>query len=96
MKLLIAYDGSPCSDAAIADLQTAGLPAVAEALVLTVAEMSPQIPVAPYGAMVAVPGVLVSESFGKRTIERPLSAGSHDAGEPSGRPVAGGFSRMAC
>ncbi|HEV2803047.1 MAG TPA: universal stress protein [Pyrinomonadaceae bacterium] len=36
-KILIAYDGSPCSDAALNDLRRAGLPAVVEAVVVTVA-----------------------------------------------------------
>ncbi len=37
LKILIAYDGSACSDAALNDLQRAGLPASAEAVVVTVA-----------------------------------------------------------
>jgi nucleotide-binding universal stress UspA family protein len=39
MKVLIAYDGSSCADAAINDLQYAGLPQEAEALILSVAEV---------------------------------------------------------
>jgi hypothetical protein len=35
VKILIAYDGSECADAALEDLKTAGLPKTAEALVLT-------------------------------------------------------------
>lgn len=38
MKILIAYDGSECAEAALDDLQRAGLPRQAEALVLTIAE----------------------------------------------------------
>ncbi len=38
MKILIAYDGSSFSDAALDDLLRAGLPSVAEALVLSVSE----------------------------------------------------------
>lgn len=38
MRLLIAYDGSEASDAAIHDLVRAGLPAVGEALVISVSE----------------------------------------------------------
>ncbi len=38
MKILIAYDGSECSDAAIVDLRRAGLPADADVAVLTVAD----------------------------------------------------------
>jgi len=39
MKILIAYDGSDCADAALDDLRKAGLPPDAEALVLSVAEV---------------------------------------------------------
>ena len=38
MKLMIAYDGSECSDQAIRDLTMAGLPAEVEAVVVSVAE----------------------------------------------------------
>ncbi len=38
-KILIAYDGSACADAALNDLQRAGLPATLEAVVLTVADV---------------------------------------------------------
>ena len=39
MKILIAYDGSECADAALDDLRRAGLPSPAEALVVSVAEV---------------------------------------------------------
>jgi nucleotide-binding universal stress UspA family protein len=39
MKVLIAYDGSSCADAALNDLPCAGLPQEAEALILSVAEV---------------------------------------------------------
>lgn len=39
MKILIAYDGSECANAAIEDLETAGLPKKAEALVMTMADV---------------------------------------------------------
>jgi nucleotide-binding universal stress UspA family protein len=39
MRVLIAYDGSPCADTALSDLERAGLPAKAEALVYSVAEL---------------------------------------------------------
>lgn len=39
MKLLVAYDGSPGSNAALADLRRAGLPEIAEARVLSIAEV---------------------------------------------------------
>jgi len=38
MKILIGYDGSPCADAALDDLQRAGLSREAQAIVLTVFE----------------------------------------------------------
>ena len=37
MKILVAYDGSECADAAIADLRNAGLPKQSEVLIATVA-----------------------------------------------------------
>jgi nucleotide-binding universal stress UspA family protein len=39
MKLLIAYDGSKCADAALVDLRQAGLPASVEVLVLSIADV---------------------------------------------------------
>lgn len=39
MKILIAYDGSDCADAALDDLRKAGLPPDAEALILSIAEV---------------------------------------------------------
>jgi nucleotide-binding universal stress UspA family protein len=39
MKILIAYDGSECADAALDDMRRAGLPAVAEAILLTAADV---------------------------------------------------------
>jgi nucleotide-binding universal stress UspA family protein len=44
MKILIAYDGSSCADAALADLRCAGLPRVAEALIMSVADVFLQPP----------------------------------------------------
>ncbi len=38
MKILIAYDGSACADAALADLERAGFPRKAEAAVISVGE----------------------------------------------------------
>jgi len=39
MKIFIAYDGSDCADAALDDLQRAGLPLQAEAQIISVAEV---------------------------------------------------------
>lgn len=38
MKILIAYDGSACADAALKDLRQSGLPCEAEAILVTVAD----------------------------------------------------------
>jgi len=40
MKILIGYDGSDCAEAALDDLQRAGLPSAGEALVLSITEIS--------------------------------------------------------
>jgi nucleotide-binding universal stress UspA family protein len=65
MKILIAYDGSEYSDAAIVDLRRAGLPAVAEALVLSVADVPAPVAAAPYGDLAAGSGVFpsIAEDF---------------------------------
>ncbi len=39
MNILLAYDGSPCSEAAIDDLSKAGLPATGNAMALSIAEV---------------------------------------------------------
>jgi nucleotide-binding universal stress UspA family protein len=39
LKILIAYDGSDCAEAALDDLQRAGMPQLAEALVMAVTEI---------------------------------------------------------
>lgn len=39
MKILIAYDGSDCADAALEDMRRAGLPAASEAVILTAADV---------------------------------------------------------
>jgi nucleotide-binding universal stress UspA family protein len=46
MKILIGHDGSESADAALADLQRAGLPVEAEALVVSVADVM-MVPAAP-------------------------------------------------
>jgi len=63
MKVLIAYDGSTCSDAAIMDLRRAGLPKKAEVLVLSVAEAFMPVATVPYGALVAGPGMFIPDSL---------------------------------
>jgi nucleotide-binding universal stress UspA family protein len=54
MKILIAYDGSNCADAALEDLCRAGLPRVAEVLIVSVEELVPMIP--PPGVLAVVAG----------------------------------------
>ena len=44
MRILIGYDGSDCSDAAIYDLQRAGLPTDVEAVVMTCVDLTPHLP----------------------------------------------------
>ncbi|MGH9956490.1 MAG: universal stress protein [Pyrinomonadaceae bacterium] len=39
LKILIAYDGSQCSNAALKDLRRAGLPSVVEAMLVTLADV---------------------------------------------------------
>ena len=63
MKVLIAYDGTASSDAAIVDLRRAGLPGEAEALVLTVAESPAAVAAVPYGALMAGPAMYVPETL---------------------------------
>ena len=72
MKVLIAYEGSECSDAAIVDLPRAGLPAAGVTVVLSVAETSPQLAAAPYGALVSGPGMYVPQS-----VDEALAGGHH-------------------
>jgi nucleotide-binding universal stress UspA family protein len=47
MKILLAYDGSKCADAALDDLSRAGLPEDTQLTVLTVAENWLPLPVNP-------------------------------------------------
>jgi nucleotide-binding universal stress UspA family protein len=48
MKILIAYDSSPCADAALHDLRRAGLPPKGEAVILTVADVWMPPPAPPH------------------------------------------------
>jgi nucleotide-binding universal stress UspA family protein len=69
MKLLIAYDGSECSDAAIVDLRRAGLPAVAEARVLSVADTSPALATVPFQAWEAGADAYLPEIIEREALE---------------------------
>jgi hypothetical protein len=53
MKVLIAYDGSSGADAALEDMQRAGLSRVAEALILSIAEVFLPPPSSPAPAVAA-------------------------------------------
>ncbi len=72
MKLLIAYDGSECGDAALDDLTHAGLPPEGEALVMTVAEV--WLPPPPPSAFEIVE--MAHDPKGTRGLERRYMAGS--------------------
>src|SRR3982751_4046212 len=61
MRVLIGYDGSPFADAAMDDLQRAGLPADTQALVLAVADVWPQVPGLYRAAAVGAPLDLSAE-----------------------------------
>jgi nucleotide-binding universal stress UspA family protein len=75
MKILIAYDGSSCADLALEDMRRAGLPRLAEAVVLSVSELwLPVVESAGAGAALIVGALLISlekaESLARRACER--------------------------
>jgi nucleotide-binding universal stress UspA family protein len=72
MKLLIAYDGSKCADAALDDLTHAGLPEKGEALVMSVAEV--WLPPPPPSASEIVE--MATTTKGPLGLERKYMAGS--------------------
>jgi nucleotide-binding universal stress UspA family protein len=67
MKILIAYDGSSCADAALDDLQYAGLPRVAEALILSVADVFLPPPSGQEAAVPAQVSVAVQQAWARAT-----------------------------
>jgi nucleotide-binding universal stress UspA family protein len=69
MKILIGYDGSNCADAMLADLQRAGLPSEAEAVVITVDEQWPPAPTS-YWKMPTSPASTRSVSDETRDLAR--------------------------
>jgi len=73
MKLLIAYDGSSSADMALEDLLRAGLPADADAIVISVADIFMPRAEAPEGfdAETAMPG------HGSHAVQRRLEHASH-------------------
>ena len=72
MKLLIAYDGSECANAALDDLTHAGLPEKGSALVMTIAEV--WLPPPPPSAFEIVE--MAHSATGPRELERRYMAGS--------------------
>jgi nucleotide-binding universal stress UspA family protein len=87
MRLLIAYDGSDCSDSALDDLTHAGLPAQGEALVLSVAEVwMPPPPPSSYEIV-----EMATTDNNPLDLERKYMVGSDaviDAGELAARAAA--------
>lgn len=67
MKLLIAYDGSDCSNEALKDLRRAGLPRKAQAVVVTVADV-PLLPPPPPSSYEIVESVFVRHIHAKAEI----------------------------
>jgi len=67
MKILIAYDGSDCANAALDDLPRAGLPRVAEALMLSVAEVFLPPSSSPAPALPAEVPVAVQRAWAQAT-----------------------------
>lgn len=72
MRLLVAYDGSECADAALDDLTHAGLPLNGEALVVSVAEV--WLPPPPPSAFEIVE--MAVEAKGTMALERKYMASS--------------------
>jgi hypothetical protein len=83
MKILIAYDGSDCANAALEDLQRAGLPRVAEALIMSVAEVFLPPSSSPAPALPAEVPVAVQRAWAQATHAvddaRALAAARTDA-----------------
>jgi nucleotide-binding universal stress UspA family protein len=74
MKVLIAYDGSECSDAALRDLSRAGLPAQGQALVVCVADAVAQLAGAPSAALAGgpwcyLPGIQAEHELANRDLD---------------------------
>jgi nucleotide-binding universal stress UspA family protein len=66
MRILIAYDGSDCAEAALDDLAQAGLPEVAEAIVMSITEVwLPPPPVSSYEIVEQAMGVRVPADLKK-------------------------------
>ena len=78
MKLLIAYDGSRCSEAALDDLARAGLPRSGEAMVLSVAEVWLPPPAAPKGGDPYIEGIVAKyREKGQRVLAEAETFSKH-------------------
>lgn len=75
MKILIGHDGSQSADAALVDLQRAGLPVEAEALIVSVADV------------MMVPATPAYELVGEALMSRRVTAGLVNAQRQTGRVV---------
>lgn len=80
MKVLIAYDGSACAEAALQDLERAGLPAEVEARILSVSEV---ILPPPMSYTLPSPGAL--------DLQRVLEQNARELGEAAARQLAAKF-----
>ena len=72
MKILIAYDGSDCAEAALDDLRRAGLPHTTEALVMSVEEFVPVM--SPMGVVAVIPPGLASSGLVSENRTLPFPA----------------------
>lgn len=80
MRVLVAYDGSPCADAALDDLTHAGLPKKGEVLVMSVAEV--WLPPPPPSAYeIASPAITSSNLVGLQRKYMAASQAVKDADE---------------
>ncbi|HWT00356.1 MAG TPA: universal stress protein [Pyrinomonadaceae bacterium] len=83
-KILIAYDGSACADAALNDLQRAGLPATLEAVVITVADVivpPPDDEVPESELLIHIPeGIRHAQEHAEQTVKEALALAERAAG----------------
>jgi hypothetical protein len=68
MKVLIAYDGSSCANAALDDLRYAGLPRAAEVLIMSVADVFLQPPLNQEAACPARVPVAVQQAWARANL----------------------------
>ena len=80
MKVLIAYDGSACAEAALQDLERAGLPAEVEARILSVSEV-----------ILPPPMSYTLPSAGALDLQRHLEQNARELGEVAARRLGTKF-----